>query len=141
MSIGFGLRRCRRLHQYSKIYSWKPCRGIRCTWASLLKMVSFKCFVECLIDATHLVTITIGTTSFQAHSTNQKFMDAFKSAVHYILFSLAHILDFCEHRWQMQPSLSTFRAMLEARDYYTTVPPKIMSVLLVLMMNSAFHPT
>ena len=104
-------------------------------------MVSFKRFVERLIDATHLATITIGTTFFQTHSTNQKFVDAFKSAVRYILFSLAHVLDFCEHRWQMQPSLSTFRATLEAQDYYTTVPLKIMSVLLVLMMNSAFRPT
>ena len=90
----------------------------------------------------HLVTITIGKgASFQTCSTDQKFVDAFKTAVHYILFSLVYILNFCEHRWQMQPSLFTFKAMLEARDYYTIALLKIILVLLVLMMNMAFHLT
>ena len=90
----------------------------------------------------HLVTITIGEgASCQTRSTDQKFVDAFKTAVRYILFSLAYTLNFCEYRWQMQPSLSTFGAMLEARDYYTIALPKIIPVLPVLMMNMASHPT
>ena len=55
-------------------------------------------------------------------------------------FLLNMCLRFYEYRSPMLPKLSTLGATVEARNYCTTVPPKIISVLLILIMNP-FCPT
>ena len=103
-SIGFGLQQFRRLHRYSKIYSWKPCKGGQCTQASLLRMVSFKHFVERLTNAMLSSHNYPQQVSFKTHSQDQKFVDAFKAAVHYVHFYLTCVLDFMNTDHRCRPS-------------------------------------
>ena len=98
-------------------------------------MVSFKHFVECLTNAMLSSHNYPWQVFLQDPFTRSKVRRCLQGSGALCSFLLNMRLRFYEYRSPMLPKLSTLGATVEAQNYCTTVPLKIISVLLVLMMN------